>query len=394
MQLTDLDFLTSPRGEALLARLAGSDLSESNTLKLISELRKDHSPDEARAAMSLARARVKAVAKFGADASRMFFTDDALQQASDPLVRRYRAALTGDASGDASMVDAGCGIGADSLTVAANGNDTLGIDIDPLRIEMARLNAAALNLPNARFEVADIRDGISADYEIAFFDPARRDAHGRRIHDVNRYIPPLSLIDSWRNQHIAVKLSPGVDLSQLDAYGGGVEFVSVAGDLKEAVLWRGFGRDGLRATLLDGESVHTYTRDGNEPEVPLCEPGGYLLEPDAAILRAGLVRDLAAELDAAMLDETIAYLTADAVPDSVWVRSWRILDWMPFHLKKLRAYLRERDVGNLTVKKRGFPMTPEEVIAKLKPKGRESRVLVMTKLRGNPVVLVCGEPHP
>lgn len=388
MQLPDLNFLTSPRGESLLAELATADLRESQTLSLVTRLRKDYSTEETRAALGLARLRVKARDKFGPDAARMFFTANALQQASDPLVRDYRARIVRDGA----LLDAGCGVGADSLAFASHGATVLGVDLDPLRVAMARLNAAALSLPDARFDVADLRDGIPGGYDTVFFDPARRDEHGRRIHDVKRYIPPLSIIEAWDVPRIAVKLSPGVDLSQIAPYApdGGIEFVSVRGDLKEALLWRGFAHDAMRATLLDGDHAYHYTRAGDEPEIAVTPPRAFLLEPNAAIIRAGLVRDLAADLDATMLDPTIAYITADTAPDSAWVRSWRVLDWMPFHLKKLRAYLRERNVGHLTVKKRGSPLTPEALIARLKPKGDESRTLVLTRYEGAPVVLICA----
>ncbi|NUM47252.1 MAG: hypothetical protein HUU38_21335 [Anaerolineales bacterium] len=66
---------------------------------------------------------------------------------------------------------------------------------------------------------------------------------------------------------------------------------------------------------------------------------------------------------------------------------------MPFNLKKLRAYLRERNIGRVTVKKRGSPLEPESLIRDLKLKGDGEKVLVLTKLQGEPVVLVCAPPQ-
>ena len=44
----------------------------------------------------------------------------------------------------------------------------------------------------------------------------------------------------------------------------------------------------------------------------------------------------------------------------------------------------------VTVKKRGFAMTPDELIARLKLKGGgEERVLVLTRVQGKPALLVC-----
>jgi hypothetical protein len=105
--------------------------------------------------------------------------------------------------------------------------------------------------------------------------------------------------------------------------------------------------------------VYHWQRTEPPESAPLSEPRAWLVEPDPAILRAGLVQDAAASVGGFMLDETIAYFTTDAPPDSPWLRAWRVLDWMPFNLKRLRAYLRQHHVGAVTVKKRGSPIAPE-----------------------------------
>lgn len=383
LTLEDVTFLASATGEALLARLTGEDLGEANTLRLLTALRRDYGVAEAGAALALARLRQKAADKFGADAGHLFFTPEALEQASDPRVRRYRAA----AAHGLTVVDACCGIGADSLAMAAAGGDVLGLDLDAVRVAMARLNAAALGLA-ARFENADVRDGLPP-ADMAFFDPARRDAQGRRLHNVEQYGPPLSTVRVWTQPSIRVKLSPGVDLAQLAPYGGQVEFISVDGDLKEAMLSLG-GEPGMQATLLASDDVFTW-RAGEAVEAALSEPRGWLLEPDAALLRAGLVTDAARAWNAAQLDETIAYLTADERPETPWMRAWRVRDWMPFGVKTLRAYLRAQSVGRVTVKKRGTAVTPESLIPQLRLKGDEARTLVLTRCRGRQIVLVCDE---
>lgn len=396
LTLDNITFLASPAGESLLERLALDDLSDANTLKLITQLRKDYSAEQARAALEMARLRLKAADKFGDDARWMLFTREALEQASDPQVRQYRARRLAGQAG--SVADAGCGIGADSLAFAAAGLSVLGLDTDPVRVAVARYNAAALRLP-ARFEVADVRDGLP-EADAVFFDPARRDERGRRIYDVERYEPPLSTIRGWHHPLIVVKLSPGVDPSQLDDYSGRVEFISADGDLKEAVLWQGNSSDGLQATLLvEGREYHWEKSRGrgdlsgrpyNPDDAVLSTPRVWLVEPDPALIRAGLVREAATRFGGAQLDETIAYFTADERPESPWARAWKILDWMPFNLKKLRAYLNERGVGSVTVKKRGTAVTPDELIPKLKLKGKEARTLVLTRCQGQQIVLICG----
>lgn len=385
--LKQLAFLSSPSGEQLLETLANDDLSEANRLRLLTRLRRQYAPDDAAAALTLAMLRQQAVGKFGEDAGRLFFTPDALEQASDPLVRAYRAR----AAAGRSVVDAGCGIGADSLAMAQAGGEVLGLDLDPVRVAMARLNAAALDVA-ARFEVADIRAGLP-DSELAFFDPARRDANGRRLHHVEQYEPPLSTIRRWKQALIVVKLSPGVALDQLAGYTGLVEFISVDGALKEATLWLGAGQ-GLKATLLTEDGA-LHWQNADPARATLSEPRAWLIEPDPALLRAGLVGDLAVALGGAQLDETIAYITAETWNGTPWARAWKVLDWMPFNVKRLRAYLRERRVGRVTVKKRGSAVTPEALVPQLKLKGGNAVTLALTRCRGQQIVIVCEEqPTP
>lgn len=360
-------------------------------LRLLTLLRRELSAEQARAAVEMARLRQKAVDKFGADASQMFFTREALEQASDPRIRKYRAERIAEAR-RINIIDVCCGIGSDSLTFAKPGAEVLGLERDPVRVAVARHNAVVLGLSSARFEVADVRDGLPFTPDVIFYDPARRDAQGRRIYHVEYYQPPLSLVKSWDAPRVAVKLSPGVDLAQLNTYQGAVEFISVEGDLKEAVLWLGDAAGSVpRATLILGDAIYHFQGEHGASAAPFSEPRRWLIEPDPGLLRAGLVQDVAVQCGGYMLDETIAYFTSDERPDSPWVRVWEVLDWMPFNLKRLRSYLRERSVGTVTVKKRGVAMTPETLIPQLKLRGDNSRTLVLTRFQGQPVVIVCRD---
>lgn len=383
LTLDDLAFLTASDGERLLDTLAHDDLSDANHLRLLTRLRRNYAPTHAGAALELARLRRDAVAKFGADAARLFFTRDALEQASDPPIRRYRAGAW--LSAPLTLVDACCGIGADLLAFATAGASVTGIEIDPLRAEMARLNAAALGL-RANVITADVREGLPPS-DLIFFDPARR-VDGKRIYHVESYLPPLSLVRGWEAARIKVKLSPGVDLAELADYGGDVEFISADGDLKEALLHLP-GSGARWATLISDDAVQHYHDDG--AAVGVADPSAWLCESDPATIRAGLVQSIAARCGGTLLDDTIAYFTAPEQPHIVGVRAWRIEAWLPFSVKRIREYLRERGVGSVTVKKRGTAVTPDVIIPQLKLKGSAARVLVLTRLRGEQIALVCTE---
>jgi hypothetical protein len=233
-----------------------------------------------------------------------------MQQASSYAVSSYRARRYRPFK---RLVDLGCSIGGDTLALAAVA-PTCGVDRDPLRLAMAQANMIPFNLgERTDFIQAELNDSLPlspAPGTALFFDPGRRANH-QRIYTVANYQPPLKVINEWLPKFpaLGVKISPGVDLAELEEYDAEIEFISLHGDLKEAVLWFGPLKTTLRrATLLP--AGHTLT-SGNEQRLPLSEPRGWIYEPDPAILRAGLVASLGAQLNACQLDPDIAYLTID-----------------------------------------------------------------------------------
>jgi hypothetical protein len=210
---------------------------------------------------------------------------------------------------------------------------------------------------------------------------------------VRDYRPPLSKVRDWLPTYpaIGVKISPAVHLDELAGYEAELEFISLRGELKEAVIWFGPLRTtARRATILPGP--HTLSSDNDfqqSPPLAIGEPRPYLYEPDPTVLRAGLVRNLGVQLDAVQLDPDIAYLTAEWRIPTPFARAWLVEDWFPFGLKRLRAYLRERGIGRVAVKKRGSPIQPEELIRDLRLSGEGERVVFLTHLQGKPIVIIA-----
>ncbi|MCR6492233.1 hypothetical protein LJB74_07140 [Cellulomonas sp. P24] len=106
------------------------------------------------------------------------------------------------------------------------------------------------------------------------------------------------------------------------------------------------------------------------------------------MIRAGLVGELAQLIDGRLIDPTIAYVTADQQHATPLATAYRVLDTQPFGLKRLRAYLRSRDVGRLTIKKRGTAVVPEQLRAQLDLRGSAEATIVLTRVAGRQVVLL------
>ncbi|WP_245863351.1 class I SAM-dependent methyltransferase [Candidatus Viridilinea mediisalina] len=390
-----LTWLRSPVGQALLAELAEQPLVETQTLRALERIRRRVSPAQAAAALELALLRQRAASKFP-NAHQLFFTREALEQASAAPVAAQRAARLAP-SGD--VADLGCGLGADTLALAGAGAHVWAVERDPLRLALCQANVAALGL-EARVSplLCDLLTTPPPKAHALFCDPGRR-AGGRRRFNVADYEPPLAHVLHWRKQTpaLALKLAPGVETSALPS-DAEVEFVSLNGELKEAALWCGpLATTRMRASLLRSTSngavtYHTMSKDAPElqREAWLAPPATYLYEPDPAIIRAGLVRELGVCLDAAQLDEEIAYLSGTTLVASPFARAWRIITWLPFNLKALRAQLRALDAGPITVKKRGSPLDSDQLARQLSRPNGQPLVVVLTKHLGKPIALIAA----
>lgn len=381
-----LDFLLSARGADVLHSLTPEDLRDAAILGSIERLRRRCTPAEAAAAVALARLRLRARSKF-ARAAEMYFTAEALEQASGEIISRYRARRY---AAFARVADLGCGIGGDSLALAAAGHEVIAVERDRLRARLAGANARAWGTPQLHVVCADLRaQGWGA--VAAFVDPARR-IEGRRVFSLQRMAPSLDEVLALRAwaPHLGVKVHPGVADAELPA-GCEVEFISETGTCKEAVLWFGdlATTARRRATLLPSEDTLAW-----EPcaPAPVGPPAAYLYEPDPAVIRAHLIDQMAWQIGAHKLDAEIAYLTADRLVATPFARAYPIWEAHPFHLKRLNARLRALGIGAVTVKKRGSAVDPDEFRARLQmTPGGPSAVVVLTQARGKPIMLICGE---
>lgn len=346
-------------------------------------------PGLASAALTQADLRRRAVAKFGDDAARMFFTRSGLEQATRREVadRRARRLI---ASGVPDVADLGCGIGADTFAFARAGIRVTAVDADPLTAAIAAANVTALGLDHlVTVACATAESHPTQSDGAAFCDPARRRGSGR-VFDPAAFSPPWDFVArlAERVPYTVLKLAPGIDHALIPP-GAEAEWVSVNGDVVEAAFWCGpLARVPRRATLLRGSEVRELTGTGTN-EASLGPVRSHVWDPDGAVLRAHLVAEFAVSVGGTIADATIAYVYADAPVPSPFGRCYAISEVMPFSLKRLRIALRERDVGRLTIKKRGSALEPEQLRRDLRLSGTGEATIILTRVAGAPTVLLC-----
>ena len=371
--------LLSPAGRDAVARAASLDLTASGRLRTAEAMRAAVGPELGSLALEQAVLRDRARAKHPAG-ERLWWTAEALEQASSYDVATHRA---GRFAGARVVMDLCCSVGGDLLPLAAVA-PVIGVDLDETRLLLAQANAreldVAVTLVRADVTRLDPRGAV-------FADPARR-AGGRRVFDPRAYTPALDQVLGWlpRLDALGVKVAPGIDYDRLPP-DVEVEIVSLRGDVKEAVIWAGDVRRGSRrtATLLP----HGQVLVDDPVAVPdVRPPGGFLLEPDGAVVRAHLVAQLAAQVDGWLVDETIAYIAADAVVPTPFGSWYAVHEVMPFGLKNLRARLRTYDAGPVVVKKRGTAVEPEQLRKQLKLTGTREVTVVLTRAAGRQIAMI------
>ncbi len=398
MDLADVAALDSATGRALTGVATGRLDDGEDLLAVAERLRAGNDPALVSLALTQARLRRRARAKFGPDADLLLWTEAGLEQATRRSVARHRAERLGLA-GVQHLADLCCGVGGDLLALAVAAPRVRAVDADPVTAAVAAANMRSLGLSD-RVEVVcgDVRTTDLAGCDAAFVDPARRSSSGRRTFDPDAYSPPYSFVLELaaRLPATAAKVAPGIPHPLVPA-GVEAEWVSDHGDVKEAALWFGplaglCGRAARRATLLP--SGVTLADDPALGPPPVGPAGGWLHEPDGAVVRAGLVAEVAASIDGRLLDPSIAYITTETDVRSPFTHRFAVDAVLPFQLKRLRAALRERGAGDVVVKKRGSAVDPEDLRRRLRLTGGGPTWTVLLTRVGAAPVAVLARPDP
>ncbi|MDK8798825.1 THUMP-like domain-containing protein [Corynebacterium coyleae] len=333
-----------------------------------------HFGDYARAVSALIAARRAATGKFPTH----WLTDaDAAQQATPARVAGVRAARIAEAG--AQMVhDVTCSVGSEAPAFRQRGIAWMGSDLDMPRLIMARHNLGQ----EAWLAQADALRPVTSD-GVVVADPARR-AGGRRITDPAQLLPPLpDLLDAHAGREMAVKCAPGIDYSEWD---GLVSVVSVDGGVKEACLYTPGLAGGVRREAVVLREVEERVTDLDDDTVETTAPQRYIIDPDGAVVRAGLVRGWAARHGLNMLDEHIAYLTGEQIPAGY--SGFPFVEAVP--LRSLKKVLASHGAGSVEILVRGVDVDPDQLRKKLKLRGKAQMAVVIARIGDQAVAHVCG----
>ncbi len=278
-----------------------------------------------------------------------------------------------------------------ALAALPGDREIIAVDLDPVHLFLAQHNATVA-APERRITtlLADVRDGEVEPGDAVFIDPARRDSRGRLGGYTSE--PPLdwSIALADRVSGVGIKAAPGIP-HDLVPDGWELETIALDTDLKEAVLWSpSLATSPRSATVITDDGVHRLVASPGDP-VPVREPetGLWLLDPNPAITRAGLVEDLARTLNAAKIDDEIGFIVAGEHVTSPFARSLRIVHAMPWHEKRLKRFLREIGAGPVDIRRRGLAGDVTAITKRLRGSGDRRVLIAMTRYQGDPWAIVC-----
>ncbi len=394
-ELDDYRWLVGEQGQALLRQVAGDP---GDDLRLAAALRRQLSAARTHLVLEQRALRRRASSKFPQLAAHMYFTPKLLEQASGAEPAAWKAARF---AGRGLVADVCCGLGGDSLALAAQG-DLRAIDCDPLACLLVEANLlAARRRGLVHGEAVVIEAEASAchvrDAGAWHLDPDRR-AVGVRSTRLELASPTPQVIDSLlaANPAGAIKLAPAAALPLRWEEQAELEWLTSAGECRQLVAWFGplAQQPGVRrATALGVATASFAAADLPMPgssALPLAKQlGRVLYEPDPSVLAAQLAGALAAQYGLLPVDRQGGYLTADAVSPCGLLRAYEVLEWLPFDVKRLKAVLRRRRLGRIALKKRGIDQDPATLLRQLAVPGDEEGVVILLRLQGRPTAVVC-----
>lgn len=318
-----------------------------------------------------------------------YFTEQTLMQCSEPSFATYAMSIL-DVKG-LRVVESCTGAGMHALSALKEGAaDVMSHETNPVIGYIATINAGL----HGYVLEPTIMDGALANVsseDIFWADPSRRKDMQHRKGLTGYYSPELEVLISKArmSKRGGIKIAPGEriegDLTR--------EFLGIGRECREQILWFHTSIVDGQVTLIDKQK--TFIPQGAEliPDLVGHESIAqyqYILEPHPALIRGSLSANYA-EFGIAVFDRNIAYGLSHEQKDIDWYVHFNILHCERFSRKRLQELLLDLDWNAKTeIKKRGFPMEPDEVRKQLKfSKSDQAGVIILTRCNDDHVMILC-----
>lgn len=358
------------------------------------------------------------------------------EQCSSEAAARYKASLLSAVSIQPSaFLDLTGGYGVDTYFLSERFAHT---DYVEQNAELCRIAEHNFNVrsDNVRCTKVSIHNTsaeefleTAGEYDLIFLDPARRDSHGGKVFRLEDCTPNVVELLPTLLRHgkqIMLKLSPMLDLTQAinklqsdkvtkdqvqsdkgtkyqvtkdQVTKWDVHVVAIKNEVKEVLVVSRLSLEDRPQMitcidLVEPEKAFLFSREEESAAVASqVRPAGqtcislqpsafsYLYEPNAAILKAGAYKLVAARYGLQKLDVNTHLYTSERLVTDFPGRKWKI-EQVVRDRKDLPAELKQANV--LT---RNYPMTPEQLKKKLHLRDGGTAYMIGARIQGKPTVV-------
>ena len=310
------------------------------------------------------------------------------EQCSSELTARYKASLV---SGE-RMVDLTGGYGVDTYFISERFAHT---DYVEQNEELCKIAEHNFNVQsdNVRCTKVSVHNTSAEEflktagtYDLIFIDPARRDSHGSKVFRLADCTPNVvELLPTLlaHGKRLMIKLSPMLDLTQavreLSVFSTqwSVYVVAIKNEVKELLLVSSGTGQITAIDLAEQEKAFVFTKE-EERDCLLMNGdaslnGGFLYEPNAAILKAGAYKLVAERFGLQKLDVNTHLYASETLVDNFPGRVWQITN-------------HQSPITNANIVCRNYPLTPEQLKKKYRLKDGGDRYLIGCRVNGKPTL--------
>lgn len=250
--------------------------------------------------------------------------------------------------------------------------------------------------------------GVLHDMEhatLTYVDPARRDTVGQRTYGIGDCTPNVLLLEDEllaKSDHVMLKLSPMLDwrkaVSDLGAqHLEQVHIVAVGGECKELlIVLSATGAEHPQLFCVNDNSAEVFDiKSSTSPAsflIPhsssLISPSTFLYEPNAALMKSGMFRELAERYGVAPLSANSHLFTSEHPVATFPGRAFTVTAVSSMNRGELRSKVAPLRQANISV--RNFPLSADALRQRLHLRdGGPSYIFATTLSDGTHVLLVC-----
>jgi hypothetical protein len=345
--------------------------------------------------------RRKAIHKFpGWSGTDILYTERALEQSSGQVAAMHkRQWLKG------RVIDLSGGLGSDLIHCTEQITRMVYCDIDPEMCELFRHNAGVLGISDPEIHCGDgieiLMQFPNDSFDIVYVDPDRRVGKGRSValKDASPDITAHLTMMLAKGKTLLVKASPALDPTEAARQLPGMteyRVVSVNGEVKEVLLLVGRSlveHPARVATIIRGETISEFGELNIKAAVWTSEQPNYFYEPDPAVIRAGLVSDVASQFGLMHAHHGSVYLVGYTPTEGFPGRLFNIDAILPANFRSVKEWCKQQGITKANIARREFPEDPDAIRKALKLKDGGETYLFFAKWQGGYACIACSKSH-